>query len=193
MPSVPSRIPVADDQVCHNQTSALIVLGKPATGTPMNFMPSLQRVLDIDSGSAGAKDEGLGHPDLKVKTGPPSHALLEDASNEETLSSDPMEDEGVHPQHPGVQCSLSEDWRLCDECTLFQCGARSDAAHARWPYGKTGQTTSFPIRQHQLEMMTSAICRNRGSSCGPCRERRQKRRKTETSGRPEHSSWSAQR
>ena len=99
---MPSTTPAADHQGCHKlkvfSVSCLQACHKNIHGA----MLSSQRVLDIDSGSAGAAQEKLGHPDLKVKTGPASHALSEDASNEETLSSDPMEDEGVHPQQAGA-------------------------------------------------------------------------------------------
>jgi hypothetical protein len=80
----------------------------------MKPLLSLQRVLDIDSGGAGADQEKLGHPDLKVKTGLTSHALSEDASNEDTLSSDPMEDEGVHPQQAGAL--LHPNTGTCASC-----------------------------------------------------------------------------
>lgn len=98
---MPSTTPAADHQGCHKSKIFSVSCLQACHKIIYGALLSSQRVLDIDSGSAGAQEK-LGHPDLKVKTGPASHALSEEASNEETLSSDPMEDEGVHPQQAGA-------------------------------------------------------------------------------------------
>ena len=111
----------------------------------MKPLLALQRVLDIDAGSTGADQEKLGHPDLKVKTGLTSHALSDDASNEETLSSDPMEDEGVHPQQAGAL--IYPDSGACASCVV---AAGVPAGVPRHRACQMGPCKDWPVNSHHL-------------------------------------------
>ena len=60
---------------------------------------SSQRVLDIDPAISGADHEKI-EPGVKVKPGPPSHALLE--IGDELTSSSELMDEGQQQQSAGL-------------------------------------------------------------------------------------------